>query len=75
MKKIIGYSGAYIYLWIGDLSCKIGYIKYKGEYIFDNQLSFMSGFIFNSYNYFIVKSSNIQDWAKIDGPWKNVENE
>ena len=29
--------------------------------------------IFNLYQTFMIWSSDIQDWAKLDGPWTNVE--
>lgn len=61
MKKLIGYIGSYTCLWLGKLLCKMM-----------NTIPFL--FIF--YNFFMIYSVHIQDWANLpDGkPWKRVEN-
>jgi len=61
MKKLIGYIGAYGCYYIGDFFCRIGY---KLDYLF----------LYNLYNKFMLWSSDIQDWAKLDKPWKKAEN-
>lgn len=75
MKKLIGYIGAYGCYYIGDFFCKIGYLKInKDKYLYDFLPNFMGTFIFNRYHSFMFYSGQIQDWAKLDKPWTNVEN-
>ena len=74
MKKLIGYIGTYVCLWVGDLFGKICYWKIDGEYFWDNYFEKTGMFFVNQYQRFILWSSEIQDWSKIDGPWKEPTN-
>lgn len=61
MKKTIGYIGAYSLYYIGDLACKISY-------------KIDSYWLAMLYQWSMSKSANIQDWAKLNKPWKKVNN-
>lgn len=59
MKKLLGFIPSYLFFYIGDLISRIMYkINSRYPYIL--------------YNFFMDKSSYIQDWAGLKGPWKNV---
>lgn len=62
MKKIIGYIGSYLCFWIGAFFAKI---MYKIPILFFVVL----------YQRFMEWSWNLQDWAKLDKPWKEVKKE
>lgn len=61
MKKLIGFIGAYICYWIGDMFCKISY-KFEYEFLAENYQRFMDW------------SEKIQNWAELERPWKEVKN-
>lgn len=64
IKDIFFFLVSWLFYYIGDLCCNIGYIKIKDKYPFD----FM--WIWHLYNWFMVKSSNIQEYhSKKNGPW------
>jgi hypothetical protein len=54
MKKIIGYTGSYLFFYLGCLAASLMYIA-PG--------------IWNLYQKLMIKSIKIQDWAGLDKPW------
>lgn len=74
MKKLMGYIGAYVCYWVGDLFCKICNWKMMDEYFWDNYEK-NGMWLADQYNKFMNWSSQIQDWSGIDGPWKELKKE
>jgi hypothetical protein len=56
MKKLVGWSMAWLFYLIGDLVAKC---------INDD-----TGWLYPVYNHFMTWSLNSQDWSGIDGPWE-----
>ena len=55
MKKIIGYIGSYGLFWMGQIVSIV---------------MLQTGLFYTQYNWLMSKSSDIQDWAGLDRPWK-----
>ena len=60
IKKIIAYPIVWITYWLGDLSWKLC-LKYE------------STMLYQIYSELMIISSNVQDWADLDSPWKKPE--
>lgn len=58
MKKIIGFITSWTLYYLGHFTSKLM-----------NELPFL----YSTYNWLMIKSMNIQDWAKLKSPWKNVK--
>lgn len=56
MKKILAKILAYSFYFLGDLVSKFMW----------------NGFTYRIYRELMYWSSEIQDWGKLDGPWKDV---
>ena len=60
MKKMIGYIGAYLLFYVGDLVSKLMFATH-------------AWFLYSAYNHLMGWSADVQDWADIDGPWGDWE--
>lgn len=59
MKKLIGYIPANLLYYVGDFTSKImNYVNINGVYSF--------------YNWSMTKSSDIQEWSGLKGPWEDI---
>lgn len=68
MKNCYYFLLSWLFFYLGDILSRIGYFKIKDTYPFD----FM--WIYYSYNWLMVKSTQLQDkHIKRKGPWKDVE--
>jgi len=70
MKKILGYIGTYFFYYIGDISCKVSYIKIRNKYL-GNML--LGETLFNIYQKSMDLSIKIQDWGGLEKPWKHAK--
>ena len=59
MKKTIGFIGSNFFFFLGNITSKLS-----------NSIPFLWG----TYQKLMVTSIRIQDWAKLDKPWKRTEN-
>lgn len=55
MKKIIGYIGTWMFYYLGHFTSKLMYRMH---------------FLYKPYQWFMMKSFQIQDWANLKSPWK-----
>ena len=60
MKKIIGYIGAHLLFWLGDLACS-------------PMTKWDSARLFTIYQTLMTWSHSIQNWAGLDTPWEKIE--
>lgn len=68
MKDNILYLSSWSFYYLGDLFCKIGYIKINNKYPFDFT------WIYQLYNWFMTKSCYLQDThSKQKGPWHSEQ--
>jgi hypothetical protein len=56
MKKFIGYVVSWALYWLGDLVSKPMHYRY-------------GYWLYPVYNRLMCWSVDVQDWAKVDGPW------
>ena len=57
MRKLSGYIISWSLYWLGDL------VSYPMHY-------FDWAWLYPIYNRLMIASVDVQDWAKIDGPWE-----
>lgn len=59
VKKVLAFPVVWLFYIIGDITSKLSY-KLELDFLYD------------IYNWFMIKSSDIQDWAKLKQPWKTI---
>lgn len=59
VKKVLAFPVVWLFYIIGDLTCKLSY-KLELDFLYD------------IYNWFMIKSCDVQDWAKLKQPWKTI---
>ena len=64
MKKIIAWPIAWLFYYIGDAISRIEQKLPK-----DNEWELP----YRVYNWFLVTSSEIQDWGNLSEPWTNIQ--
>ena len=57
MKKLTGYLVSWLLFWLGD---SISYLM----------IHFKCSWLYPIYNRSMIASVDVQDWAKVTGPWK-----
>lgn len=48
-------------------------LYWMGDVVSHPMIWFDSGWLYSVYNWLMLRSGDVQDWAGLDGPWRRIE--